>query len=381
MSDLLSVVPETAQAAEPWTRREIFQQPETLRATQALLAAKRSSIEAFLAPLLANPDLRIVLAGAGTSAFIGGCLAATLTRATGLCVEAIPTTDIVSAPDLYLAPGTPTLLVSFGRSGSSPESIAAVELADSRVTDVHHLIITCNGDGALARRAGDDAFVLVLPEATHDRGFAMTSSFSGMMLSALAIFTGIDKFGPRLEPIARSVEDVLATVEPRIAALARRKFSRVVYLGSGPLQALAREAALKLLELTDGALVTMFDSTLGFRHGPKTIVNTDTLIVVFVSNDPLTRAYDRDMIEELRADGIAGAVVAVSAQQETGETILVRGLEHADDCDLLFPYIVPAQLFAYHASLDRGLTPDTPNKTGVVSRVVQGVRIHAAANG
>jgi tagatose-6-phosphate ketose/aldose isomerase len=378
MSDLLSVVPESADTAEPWTRREILQQPATLRATQALLAAKRAAIETFLAPLLGRPDLRIVLSGAGSSAFIGACLAATIARTTGRCVEAVPTTDIVSAPDLYLNPRMPTLLVSFGRSGSSPESIAAVELADARIADVHHLIITCNADGALAQRARDDAFVLVLPEATHDRGFAMTSSFSAMMLAALAIFSGIEQFEARVEPIAQSVEDMLATVEPRMAALARRRFSRVVYLGSGPLQALAREAALKLLELTDGALVTMFESTLGFRHGPKTIVNTDTLILVFVSNDPLTRAYDRDMIEELRDDGIAGAVVAISAQDDIGETVTVRGVEHAEDCDLLFPYIVPAQLFAYHASLDRGLTPDTPNKTGVVSRVVQSVRIHAA---
>ena len=378
MSDLLSAVPKPASAAEPWTRREILQQPETLRATRTLLMSRRAEIEAFLTPLLAKPNLRVVLAGAGTSAFIGGCLAATLSRITGRCVEAIPTTDIVSAPKLYLAPETPTLLVSFGRSGSSPESVAAVELADSIVPDVHHLIITCNADGALAQRTGDDSFVLLLPEATHDHGFAMTSSFSAMMLSALAIFTGIDLFDARVEPIARSIEDLLPTVEPRMAALARRKFTRVVYLGSGPLQALAREAALKLLELTDGDLVTMFESTLGFRHGPKTIVNAETLIVVFMSNDPLTRAYDRDLIEELRADGIAGAVVAMSAQGDVGDTIQVHGLENASDNDLLFPYIVPAQLFAYHASLERGLTPDMPNKAGVVSRVVQGVRIHTA---
>lgn len=378
MSDLLSAVPKSASAAEPWTRREILQQPDTLRATQALLMSRRSAIEAFLAPLLAKPDLRIVLAGAGTSAFIGGCLAATLSRLTGCCVEAIPTTDIVSTPDLYLAPEAPTLLVSFGRSGSSPESVAAVELANSAVAEIHHLIITCNGDGELARRAGDNGFVLVLPEATHDRGFAMTSSFSAMMLAALAIFSGIEAFGSRVEPIARSIEALLPTVEARMAALARKPFTRVVYLGSGPLFSLAREAALKLLELTDGDLVTMFETTLGFRHGPKTVVNGETLIVVFVSNDPLTRAYDRDLIQELRSDGIAGAVLAISAQSSIGDTIEVHGLDDASDCDLLFPYIVPAQLFAYHASLERGLTPDTPNKTGVVSRVVQGVRIHSA---
>ena len=379
MSDLLSVSPAKADGAEPWTRREILQQPDTLRATHALLAGQRGSIEAFLAPLLAKPDLRIMLAGAGTSAFIGECLAATLTRGTGRCVEAVATTDIVSAPDLYLKSDTPTLVVSFGRSGNSPESIAAVELVDARVSDAHHLIITCNADGALAKRAGNDAYVVTLPEATHDRGFAMTSSFSAMMYAALAIFSGIQGCDARIEPIAEAVAGALETVELRMAKLAAREFRRVVYLGSGPFQGLAREAALKLLELTDGATATMFDSTLGFRHGPKTFVNRDTLIVVFVSNDPLTRAYDRDMIEELRKDDVAGAVLVVSAQGEIGDTVAVRGLESAADSDLLFPYIIPAQLFALHASLDRGLAPDTPNKAGTVNRVVQGVRIYSTA--
>ena len=379
MSDLNAAPKAAADGAEPWTRREIFQQGATLRATQALLASQRSGIEAFLAPLLARPNLRIVLAGAGTSAFIGECLAATLAQATGRRVDAVPTTDMVSAPELYLEARTPTLLVSFGRSGNSPESIAAIDLADARVADVHHLIITCNADGALAKRRSDDAYVVVLPEATHDRGFAMTSSFSAMMYAALAVFSGIDALGDRNERIARAVKTVLGGTETAMAALAARGFERVVYLGSGPFQGLAREAALKLLELTDGGLVTSHDSTLGFRHGPKTIVNDRTLVVVFVSNDPLTRAYDLDLIAELRADGVAGAVLALSAQDLAGETLRVPGLETAPDSDLLFPYIVPAQLFALHASLDRGLTPDTPNKAGTVSRVVKGVRIHSGS--
>ncbi|GAA4774412.1 SIS domain-containing protein [Stakelama sediminis] len=378
MSDLLSAAKASADDAETWTRREILQQPETLRGTYALLMQQRQPIEAFLAPLLAKPDLRIILAGAGTSAFIGECLAMSLARRTGRRVEAVATTDIVSAPDLYLEADTPTLLVSFGRSGNSPESVAAVELVDARVTDRQHLIITCNADGALAGRRGDDAHVIVLPEATHDRAFAMTSSFSAMMLTALAAFSGIEAFAERVRAIADAVAQMTAEVEQPMAALAARSFSRVVYLGSGPFRGLAREAALKLLELTDGRVVTLFDSTLGFRHGPKTVVNAETLIVVFVSNDPLTRAYDRDMIDELRADGVAGTVLAVSAQDEGKDTISVSGLADTGDVDLLFPYIVPAQLFALQASFNLGLTPDTPNATGTVNRVVQGVRIHSS---
>jgi tagatose-6-phosphate ketose/aldose isomerase len=364
---------------ESWTRREIMQQPATLRATQAMLLATRDAIDAFVAPLLAVKDLRIMLCGAGTSAFIGECLAPWLTATLGRPVEAVATTDIVGAPHLWLDAARPTLMVSFGRSGSSPESITAVDLADARLASVHHLVITCNAEGALSQRTGANVHVVQLPEATHDRAFAMTSSFTAMMLAALSIFTGIGVMNDRVDAIGDSVTAILAEADGATAALAARDFERVVYLGSGVFQGLAREAALKLLELTDGAIPTAFDSALGFRHGPKTIVTPRTLVVVFVSNDPLTRLYDLDMIEELRADGHAGAVLAITAQDDAGETLRVAGATGFVDADLLFPYIVPAQLFGLHCALRLGRTPDRPNASGTVNRVVQGVRIHALA--
>jgi len=376
MPETLSAPAPQAVGDESWTRREIFQQPDTLRATQAMLRAAQPAIDAFLRPLLAREDLRIVLTGAGTSAFIGDSIAAWLATLLGRPIEAVATTDIVSAPALHLR-DVPTLFVSFGRSGNSPESVAAVDLVDALVGTAYHLVITCNTDGQLARRTGSDTHVVVLPEATHDRAFAMTSSFTAMMFAALSIFTGIATMDARADTIARAVAGTLSAADAPMAALAGRDFERVVYLGSGPFKGLAREAALKLLELSDGALVTAFDTALGFRHGPKTIVTDRTLVVVFVSNDRLTRRYDLDIIAELRADGRCGAVLAISAQPIDGDALHVPGLATATDADLLFPFIVPAQLFGLHASLRLGLTPDTPNASGTVNRVVQGVRIHA----
>lgn len=377
MPEILSAPAQQAAGDASWTRREILQQPETLRATQATLRDRQPAIDAFLSPLLAREELRIILTGAGTSAFIGESLAPWLSAVLDRPVEAIATTDIASAPTLHLRRNVPTLLVSFGRSGSSPESIAAVDLVDAIVGSAHHLVITCNAEGELARRAGGNTHVVLLPEATHDRAFAMTSSFTAMMFAALSIFTGIAAMDSRAEMIAPAVADAIAAADGPMAVLSARGFDRVVYLGSGLFKGLAREAALKLLELTDGALVTTFDTSLGFRHGPKTIVTDRTLVVVFVSNDPLTRRYDLDIIEELRRDGRCGAVLPISAQAIDGDAIVVAGLERAADADLLFPFIVPAQLFGLHNSLRLGLTPDTPNASGTVSRVVQGVRIHA----
>jgi tagatose-6-phosphate ketose/aldose isomerase len=362
-----------------WTLREIRQQPDTLRAVQAVLDTERAGIEAFLKPLLADPARRVILTGAGTSAFIGQSLAPTLSRDLGRVVEAVATTDIVSAPDLHLRRTIPTLLVSFGRSGSSPESLAALDLADAMVDDINHLIITCNAEGQLAARADERTKVVLLPEATHDRGFAMTSSFTGMMLAALASFSGIAAFAARTPAIADGVAAMVACADPVMSDLANRGFSRVVYLGSGGFSGLAREAALKLMELSDGALVTAFDSTLGFRHGPKTIITPYTLVVVFIANDPLTRRYDRDLLAELIADGRCGAVLAVSTEPEAAETLVLSEMVGAANCDLLFPYIVPAQLLALRVSYALGLTPDQPNSSGTVNRVVQGVRIYTPA--
>jgi tagatose-6-phosphate ketose/aldose isomerase len=331
---------------------------------------------------LERAELRVILTGAGTSAFIGECLAPYLVAKLPCRVEAIATTDLVSAPYFYLEAETPTLLVSFGRSGDSPESVAALDLADQLVRDIHHLAISCNPDGALAGKVGaaGKGMVVLLPEETHDRSFAMTSSFSCMLSAALTALSGIDTMTPRIERIAHAVEAVIATQAPAMKALAGRGYERVVYLGSHIFKGLAREAALKLLELTDGAMIAAYDSPMGFRHGPKTIVNDRTLVVVFLSSNASTRRYDLDLLEEIARDRRHGGLLAVSGQDLNApdgvERILIPDMRDAEDVDLLIPFIAAPQMFAFEASLQRGLSPDKPNVSGTVNRVVQGVRIH-----
>jgi len=110
------------------TVREILQQPDVWREALDNLLRNADALDAFLAPLLARPNLRIVLTGAGTSAFVGSIAAPALSRLLDRRVDAIATTDIVSNPRVYFAEDLPTLLVSFARSGNSPESSAATEL-------------------------------------------------------------------------------------------------------------------------------------------------------------------------------------------------------------------------------------------------------------
>ncbi len=362
-----------------WTAREIEQQPAMIARTHALVADLADRLAAFVGPVTGDPAARVILTGAGTSSYIGECLAPLLDRQLAARVDAVATTDLVSAPRLYLDPAQPLLLVSFGRSGNSPESVAAVELAETLVGDVRHLIVTCNADGALGKVAVRETMTLLLPEETHDVSFAMTSSFSCMMYATLAALSAPhvldDRVGAIVEAAARVLEDAGAPTQ----ALALHGFERVVYLGSGLFKGLSREASLKLGELTNGGVATAFESPMGFRHGPKTFLNPRTLVFVFVSNDPTTRRYDLDLLEELRNDGVAARVVAVATRPVADgdrDAILVPDMAHAPDVDLLWPYVIVAQLFAFHASRAAGLTPDNPNRQGTVNRVVQGVRLH-----
>jgi tagatose-6-phosphate ketose/aldose isomerase len=360
---------------------EIGQQPDAWR---EVAGGSEDRAAGFLRELVKKPDLRVILSGAGSSAFAGEIAAPALRRHLGRRVEAIATTDIVASPLDYLERDTPTLLVSFGRSGNSPESLATTALADEFVSDVRHLVLTCDRDGELGR-AHDcraNSLVVYMPERTNDTGFAMTSSLTSMLLSCLMMLgpAGSDS----AEAIARAAEYV-ASLQPDIRALAQIKKQRFVYLGSGPLEGLARESALKLLELTAGEVVTYFDSPLGFRHGPKSVLDADTLVVVYVSTDPYTRRYDLDIIAEIRAQLGQDAVTVLSTEPipaELGTAIVLPGLEGRDDALVALAYLVFAQYLALFTSLEYAKTPDNPFPSGEVSRVVRGVTIYPiTANG
>ena len=372
------------QSGATWTTKEINQQPAVWKKVAAQALRYSVEIDQFIAALLDNHRLRIVLTGAGTSAFIGDCLAPAMSHTLGRWVDAVSTTDLVARPDGYLYRDVPTLLVSFARSGNSPESVAAIDLCEQFVSNCQHLIITCNREGKLSERgnAMRNAKVIVLPDETNDRSFAMTSSFSSMLLAAGMIFRVLPREAAQVNHISAAAEKVMADIGSMLPALVENRFERVIYLGSGALKGLAREAALKMLELSDGQVIATSDTSLGFRHGPKTIVNHQTLIVVMLSNDPTTRRYDLDILRELRGDAVAGRIVAVSAIADAAtahpDHILVDFMARESDIATCLPFVVFAQALALVQSIALGLKPDSPNASGTVNRVVQGVTIYPA---
>ena len=374
-------VEQSARQGGEATAREISQQPAVWREVENIVTSRRDDIAAFLRPLLEHPDLRVVLTGAGTSAFAGEILAPALSRRMGRRVDAVATTDIVSNPEEYFADDRPTLMVSFARSGNSPESVAATEFADQCLSECHHLVLTCDRNGRLYEKHAQSAgsFVLLMPEATNDQGFAMTSSFTSMILAAWLILGIVADSDELVGRLATAAEGILATRQEDIKRLASSGYERIVYLGSGPLKGLAHESSLKLLELTAGEIVTYFESPLGFRHGPKSILDDRTLAVCYISGDPYTRKYDLDLLAELKRSMRPGSVIAVGATDAgTADPSfwLLEGLEGVEDAALALPFVVVAQLIGLCFSLALGYTPDNPFPDQEVNRVVQGVSIH-----
>lgn len=340
------------------TFREILAQPGIWAAWGAQLPV--ANLRAWITSTQTD---EVWFCGAGTSAYIGDILAAGLEGHNFLRFRSVPTTDIVARPHTYLR-GKPKLIVSFGRSGNSTESIGLLAALDVLAPTWPRLNITCNATSALA--TDPKAKVITLPEATHDQGFAMTSSFSTMLLTAAALFdTSLpaDQTPQRFATLADTLQTLLATFT-EVATTTRRP-DRTIFLGSGPLAFAAREAALKVMELAAGQIPALWDSTLGFRHGPKSFTLGKTDLWLFRSSDPHTRAYDEDLLTELRTQFPQSEVTAPDIPQSFPD-LWAAPL-----------YVALAQLLAVHWSDALGLTVDDPFAgQGTLTRVVSGVRLH-----
>lgn len=368
------------------TTAEIAQQPELWRDAFNIYKNNLEGVEKFLAEARAMGDgrLSVVFTGAGTSDYVGDTCAPYLRHAGDTALydfKPVASTDIVSAPRDFLDPEEPTVLVSFARSGNSPESLAAVQIAKQFVKNVKFINITCAPEGKLAVESADDpnAYTILIPRA-NDKGFAMTGSYSCMTLISTLIFdeSSLEQKAAWVEQIAKMGEEVVER-EQEVADYLAGDFNRVTYLGSGSFGGLAQESQLKILELAHGLVATSFDTSMGYRHGPKSFVDDKTLVFVYVNNDEYTRQYDLDILREIGGDGIAARTIAV--QQDCGEiyegdSFTFKGYPELPEGYLALPFIMFAQTVSLLNSVRVGNTPDTPSPTGTVNRVVKGVTIH-----
>ncbi len=376
------------QLGVEFTAAEIAQQPRTWPDTLAVCREQEVALRGFLA---AQAGLPVLLAGAGTSDFVGSSVERLLEQRWRAPVRAVASTELLTSMDEYLRAEEPALCISFSRSGDSSEGVAVIEEMMDRFADVAHLVITCNADGAMAKLAGgrsQTSYALVLDPATNDRGLAMTSSFSNMVIAAqvLAYFDDLQGYGKTLQQMVKSAESLMPRAAEAAAKLAKSGFARVCFLGSGALKAAAAESALKVQEMTAGRIFTMSQSFLGLRHGPLSFIDRQTLVVAYLASDERTRAYETDLLAELREKEL-GATIAVTGfaldagMRKMADVVLDLGSDASVVPDALRPPldVIFGQLLGLFCSLEAGLKPDTPSPSGAISRVVSHVKIHPAA--
>ncbi|MGC1370821.1 MAG: SIS domain-containing protein [Candidatus Sulfotelmatobacter sp.] len=373
------------------TPKEIAQQPETWLATFQRFRDRQAEISRFLQAAGVSWDSMrrptVFLIGAGTSDYIGRSLAQLLRHSWHCEVLAVPSTDLLTHSEQWLVPGRNYLWISFSRSGESPEGIAVIERALKNHPGIHHLIVTCNAQGKMLKMAerAQQVLAIALPDEVNDRGLAMTSSFSNMVVfgQCLAHIDGPEGYDKTLHPMVKAGTTFLEAAASCAVELAERDFSRACFVGSGPLKAVATESALKLLELTAGRIQTMSESALGLRHGPMAALDGETMLVAFLSGDAKVLGYELDLLEEINKKQLVRTRVLVTAAPNPrlnalAEHVLVHSPSLAITDDYRPPLdVIFGQLLGLFFSLHYGLKPDCPSPNGAISRVVQNVLIHS----
>jgi tagatose-6-phosphate ketose/aldose isomerase len=367
-----------------FTAGEIAQQPDVWRELCQILESKKADIAGFFGRAGASAKRRIILSGAGSSAFVGETASYALGKYSGIHCEAVHTTDIVSSPYSVLFKDTPALLVSFGRSGNSPESAGAIRYARSIVKDLYEAAIVCNGKSSLARMTAesDKSFSLILPEKTNDKGFAMTSSFTSMLLACMGFFNyeKMEEVTADIRLLADNVEKQGPFLSKTAEKWAGKDYGRLIVLGSGCCRGLAREAALKSLELSMGAVNVASESAMGFRHGPKSAIKDDTITVHFISDDAFTALYDVDLLREIVSQRKKNRVIVMSGKPvpvETDENIVVpSAYRSASDLYRGVNSLVFCQLLSMYKSMALDLPVDNPSVNGELNRVAGGFTVY-----
>ena len=372
-----------------YTANEIYQQPELWKETLNIVENNKEAINKFLEKNLNKDNVRIILTGAGTSAYVGDTIYLYLAKKLGKRVEAIATTDFVSNPDEYIDENANTLLVSYARSGNSPESVGTYDLFEKKVKNLAHIVVTCNKEGELAKKSQEKEgnLVLIMPEKSNDKSFAMTSSFTCMTLATLLLFdiANLEENKKIVEELATKGRASLDNQWKDAKAISDLGAERIVYVGSGALKGLCHEMALKNLELTSGKQVTVCESILGFRHGPKSIINNNTLVIFLCSTNYYTALYDYDLIKEVYNDEGTQKVAVLSYfdrenLKEISHKYITANGSKLDDTFIAFNYIILGQMISFFNSLRLEISPDNPRPDGTVNRVVQGVIIHEYNN-
>jgi tagatose-6-phosphate ketose/aldose isomerase len=391
LSQLLALpAAEKAKRGLVHTPAEIAHQPDTWGKTFELFLSERENIQKFLSDAGmtgAGPSEVIVyLVGAGTSDYTGRAISCLLRKRWQCEVIAVPSTDLLTQMEQMILPGRKYLWISFSRSGDSSEGVAVLEKARERYPDIYHIVISSNPNGRMLKDSAGDSKTLgiCMIDEANDRGLAMTSSFSNMVIfgQCMSHIKNIDGYEPVLRKLVAAGKSLLPRAADCAVSVAKQGYTKACFVGSGTLREVARESALKLLEMTAGKTLTMTESALGLRHGPMAALDNQSLFVCFLSGDKGVQGYERDLLREIGAKKIARRRIVVGGGELTTDSYAEDYLSPAGVTGIADEYRAPVdvifgQLLGLFSSIQWKLMPDSPSPDGVITRVIEKVHIYS----
>ena len=301
--------------------------------------------------------------GCGSSYYVALSAAATMARLTGLRARALPASEILLYPDAVPSAAGAVVPVLISRSGLTSEVLAAAEVLKSR--GIASLAITCASGQPLQEMASET----ILLGRADEKSTVMTRSFTSMLLTLQALAAQIANDSGFLDSLRRMAEQSVPLLPSLLknvrAFVSGHDFEDYVYLGQGPFFGLACEGALKVTEMSVSYAQSFH--TLEFRHGPKSIVGPETLLVFLLSES----GYQAEC-EALREMKALGATTVTVTNQADGAVraasdLLVELQLDAPEYARLAPYLFVGQLLGLQTGLKKDLDPDSPRN---LSRVV-----------
>ena len=302
--------------------------------------------------------------GCGTSFYLAEAAAASWTLLTGQPARALPASELLLFPELTLAGAAGLQAVIISRSGRTSEALRSANLLAHKYR-VPTLGVTCTSASPLEEACD---LTIRIPSA-NEKSTVMTRSFTSMLLALqrLAGRIASDRsFPAALDGMAGHFSRQIGPLAEHVEAFVEKHtFADYVFLGQGPFHGLAREASLKVTEMS--CSYSQAYHTLEFRHGPKAIVGPDTCLTFFLSESG--NQAETQVLSEMKELG--GVIVAVCNRasdniQRSSDFVFELGLE-APELVTLAPFAVPGQLLGFYTGIKKGLNPDHPRN---LSRVV-----------
>jgi glucosamine--fructose-6-phosphate aminotransferase (isomerizing) len=324
------------------------------------MPTKRAGLERFFRQ--GDYD-QVVFIGCGSTHYLSLVAASIYQSLVGVNARALPSSEVLLHPESCLLEEGHTLLVAISRSGATTETLEAVRVArESFGADV--IGITCYEGSPLAVECSP----CLVAGAAVESSIAQTRSFSSMLLMSqflASVAAERDDYWEEVHEALSLGESTVAQASALAAELGPvDTCRRLVYLGSGPCYGLAREAALKMTEISLSTAEAYH--TLEYRHGPKSTLNEGTLIVGLLPDKG--RKQETAVFKEMR--GLGARALAMGAGCEPGDGDYIFQMDSGtSDLSRLVLYMPLLQLLAYHRGMSKGLDPDRPRNLQAVVRL------------